>query len=115
VNIRINENCNEFGRTFTVGQVVSDLPPMERLAMVLSGFASWIGADGNSRGANTAITGLPDVTLHTPITSRQFANPPLYNVAGTYSRRASLEVGERRYVHNGQTYRLVGDGVLALV
>jgi hypothetical protein len=108
MTIRINEACTEFGRTFTPGQVVSDLPPMERLALVLSGFASWVGLNGQL-GAHTTVTGFPDVTLHTPLTSRQFAEPQKYNVAGNYSRRRSAEVGERRYVYNGQAYSFVND------
>jgi hypothetical protein len=106
--IRINEVCTEFGRTFTVGEAVFDLPPMEQLAMVASGFASWIGTSGQI-GGHTLTASQPDVSLTTPLTTRQFAAPLLYNVPGQYSRRSSLEVGERRYVHNGLTYSFAND------
>lgn len=66
--IRINSVCTEFGRSFTVGQVVEELGELEATAMAASGLARFLVG---------AATRLPDSGV-IPITSVQFANPAAY-------------------------------------
>jgi hypothetical protein len=113
MTIRINEACTEFGRTFTQAQVVQDLSGLEQLAMVLSEFAVWIGADGNPN-RHSVSESQPDVSLTTPITSRQFAQPARYGIPSWYVARTSLEPGPRRYLHNGVTYSFANDSFVPL-
>ena len=92
--IRINTPCTEFGRTFTLGQVVVDLSELEATAMDASGLAKFL---------QLTATALPNAGV-VPITSVQFANPAAYgfNVKS-----------DRFYEFNGGRYHWGGSGFVA--
>jgi hypothetical protein len=106
--IRIAVACTEFDRSFTAGQLVSDLSGLQETAMVLSGLAAF-----QPGGQTTAI---PDEGV-IPITSVQLASPQSFGLA-TKSRRTFecdgaryfwgtsgwAEVGSRRQVRTGVWY-----------
>jgi hypothetical protein len=85
-SIRISTACTEFGRTFTVGQIVNDLSELQASALAASALARFLN------GATVTLPAPGDII---PITSVQFASPAAYglNVAD-----------DRVYSFNGGRY-----------
>ena len=65
--IRIKQDCNEFGRAFTTGQLVGDLSEGQASAMVISQLATF-----QRSGTNVLALAKP---IAVPITSVMRANP----------------------------------------
>lgn len=96
--IRISQACTEFGRSFTLGQVVAgDLTALQMRAMVSSGLATWSNSVNPGTLDAEEAASIPAVI---PITSVQFASPQTY----------SLHLVDPRRVYAFAGGRFVGDG-----
>lgn len=96
--IRISQTCTEFGRSFTLGQVVAgELTALQMRALVSSGLATWLNSVNPGTLDAEEAASIPAVI---PITSVQFASPQTY----------SLHLVDPRRVYAFAGGRFVGDG-----
>lgn len=95
--IRISQDCAEFGRTFTLGQLVNgELNSLQMRAMVSSGLATWV----NSAPATLDRDEADSTPVVVPVTNIQFSNPAAYG----------LHLVDPRRVYSFAGGRFVGDG-----
>lgn len=93
--IRISVNCTEFGRVFTPGQLVSDLPLYCDIQMVASSLATF--------ASSLQPASLPNSGL-IPITSVQFADPAGFGL---------LQQSGATYLLNGARHYSSGTALVA--
>lgn len=100
MTIRITSNCSEFGRAFSIGSLVDNLAPLQKLAMVSSGLATY------SAGSPAV---MPESGV-VPITSVQFRAPEVYGFNAQSDRVYEYDGGRYHWGTTGWSAGAIQSG-----